>query len=191
MDNENCEAGPSQPKAKRAKKTHSFPLSDAELLKLLEESDDELELLADETDSDSSDENEILSKTPEQAHIPDLPTASPSPTPHSPAASPISDLPSAPPSPQQLLNLPADPSSSVRTWLTDSPNVARIPFTGAPGLKVLLDGHSPIDYFNLLADDGFYDLILESSNNYAVEILAQSTGDQSRINSWRDITFFP
>lgn len=63
---------------------------------------------------------------------------------------------------------------TVQIWLTDSTSIARIPFIVA-GL------------FYLLADDGFYDRIIEKYN-YPVEILAQSMEDQSRITSWREIT---
>lgn len=183
MDHEDCAAGPSQPTAKRAKRMCPRKLSDGELLKLLEESDDDTDLL-EELDSDFSyDDEDVISSSPS----PNLQSPAASPTPQSSNAPNSPHVPSAPPSPQQLPGLAAGPPP-VRTWLKDPPNVQRIPFTAVSGLKLVLNGHNPIDYFNLLADDSFYELIILNSNNYAVEILAQSSGEQSRITSWKDIT---
>nr|CAI5866515.1 unnamed protein product [Callosobruchus analis] len=46
----------------------------------------------------------------------------------------------------------------------------------------------PIDFFNLFLNDNFFELVLECTNNYAVQILSQTTSDKSRITNWKDVT---
>lgn len=73
-------------------------------------------------------------------------------------------------------------------WSYSQEPVTQIPFCGIPGIKVPLMGSNPIDYFHLIADDEFYNLIIIRSNEYAVEVLSRSLGDRSRITQWKDIT---
>lgn len=80
------------------------------------------------------------------------------------------------------------PQLHQRVWLENPPDVQKIPFSGDHGLKVDMEGNQPVDYLNLFMNDHFFEFLLEKSNNYAVDILANSTSDQSRITSWRDIS---
>lgn len=77
---------------------------------------------------------------------------------------------------------------AVPLWLPERPQVTQIPFRGNTGLKAGLDAREPLDYFNLLFDDHFFQLVVENTNSYAVEILVNSTSDQSRITRWKDVT---
>lgn len=61
-----------------------------------------------------------------------------------------------------------------------------IPFTAVPGILVNV-GVEPIDYFNLLATDEFYDFLCTKANAYALELLFKSGGDKSRISRWKDV----
>lgn len=63
-----------------------------------------------------------------------------------------------------------------------------IPFTGVSGIQVNVRGAEPIDYFDLLATEEFYDFLCTKANAQAVELLYKSAGDQSRISRWKDIT---
>lgn len=73
-------------------------------------------------------------------------------------------------------------------WSNSAVQQQQIPFLGRPGIKVDIPGNEPIDYFNLLADDDFYNLIVSQSNSYAVEVLTQSSSENSRITRHKDIT---
>lgn len=53
-------------------------------------------------------------------------------------------------------------------------------------MKVQPKGHEPIDYFDLLVSDDFYNFIVEETNLYAFEIFSLSS-DKSRITSWKDL----
>lgn len=82
---------------------------------------------------------------------------------------------------------PSLPSTS-RRWSNIVTQAQEIPFTGRPGMKVDMPGREPIDYFNVLANDDFYNIIVRHSNTYALEILAHSEGEKSRITRWKDLT---
>lgn len=50
-------------------------------------------------------------------------------------------------------------------------------------------GDKPVDYFNLLVTDEFYELIVEESNRYAEEVyLSKVNYVRSRISNWRPMT---
>lgn len=61
-------------------------------------------------------------------------------------------------------------SSSGYTWSNRSPIVTHIPFSKSKGLKVFPRGNDPIDYFNLLFDDRLFELIVNETNKYAVQV---------------------
>nr|CAH7741055.1 unnamed protein product [Callosobruchus chinensis] len=78
-----------------------------------------------------------------------------------------------------------------RTWLVDRPDLGKIPFSGNAELKLNPDGDQPIDFFNFFLNDNFFELVLEYTNNYAVdEILSQTTSNKSRITNWKDNNCF-
>lgn len=45
-----------------------------------------------------------------------------------------------------------------------------------------------MDFFKMLVDESFYDMICEETNIYAVEVLSKTTGTSSRISRWYDVT---
>lgn len=70
----------------------------------------------------------------------------------------------------------------------NNPNPSKpIIFSQNSGLKVQTAGHKEIDYFNLLVSDSFYNLVIDETNLYAVEILSKSSV-QARISHWKDLT---
>lgn len=72
-------------------------------------------------------------------------------------------------------------------WGSNPVQVPLIPFIGNAGLKKQPVGHEPIDYFDLLVSDDFYNFIVEEINLYAVEVLSISS-EKSRITNWKDFT---
>jgi len=78
-------------------------------------------------------------------------------------------------------------SISAEHWSSNPVQVPLISFIGNAGLKVQPKGHEPIDYFDLLVSDDFYNFIVEETNLYAVEVLSLSS-DKSRITHWKDLT---
>lgn len=78
-------------------------------------------------------------------------------------------------------------STSDYTWSNRQPIVTRIPFSKSKGLKIFPQGNEPIDYFNLLFDDRLFELIVNETNKYAVQVfLSGSGGSSSRITAWKD-----
>ena len=82
----------------------------------------------------------------------------------------------------------SDNKSIALDWSYSQEPATQIPFCAILGIKVPLMGSNPIDYFHLIADDNFYNLIIDRSNEYAVEILIRSVCDKSRITQWKYIT---
>lgn len=80
-------------------------------------------------------------------------------------------------------------STSGYTWSNRQPTLTRIPFIKSKGLKVYPEGNNPIDYFNLLFDDRLFELLVSETNIYAVHVLLSGSGSTtSRINAWKDTT---
>ncbi|VVC28111.1 PiggyBac transposable element-derived protein [Cinara cedri] len=78
-------------------------------------------------------------------------------------------------------------SSTNFNWSTDSPtNTEYFEFIPTPVLKCLPNGDNPIDYFNLLVTDKLLDILVEETNNYAIEIFLNTVTDNSRISDWVD-----
>jgi hypothetical protein len=73
-------------------------------------------------------------------------------------------------------------------WSSEKKQATSIQFSATPGIKIDMSGKDPIDYFHLIADEKFYNYIVDQTNAYAVDILAQTEGDRSRITQWKDIT---
>ncbi|KAK9711269.1 Transposase IS4 [Popillia japonica] len=61
-------------------------------------------------------------------------------------------------------------------------------FTEVPGLKAQPGGDDPINYFDLLLTDEFYDLVVEETNAYAEEVFLSTNFEQSRITSCKPLT---
>ncbi|XP_046402029.1 piggyBac transposable element-derived protein 4-like [Ischnura elegans] len=95
-------------------------------------------------------------------------------------------------------NLPAEedpesalPASATRTPITyvgHIPDRREIPFTKNPGLKVGNPGSDPFDYFCLLANDDFFDLVIQETNFYANELLKKNRYPRARITEYRNLT---
>ncbi|XP_025404973.1 piggyBac transposable element-derived protein 4-like [Sipha flava] len=77
-------------------------------------------------------------------------------------------------------------STSGYTWSNKQPLVTRIPFSKSKEFKVFPQGNEPIDYFNLLFDDRLFELIVNETNKYALQVfLSGSGGSSSRITAWK------
>lgn len=72
------------------------------------------------------------------------------------------------------------------TWLDDKPNISKIPFN-ENSVKVQPTGDQPIDFFNLLVTNDFYNLVVRETNNYAADLYMNRSSDKSRITNWIDI----
>lgn len=72
-------------------------------------------------------------------------------------------------------------------WFNNPKPSQPIIFSQNSGLKVQTAGHKEIDYFNLLVSDNFYNLVIDETNFYAVEILSKSSV-QVHISHWKDLT---
>ncbi|KAL4083015.1 hypothetical protein QTP88_028345 [Uroleucon formosanum] len=79
-----------------------------------------------------------------------------------------------------------DPTSNY-TWLENSPNLDTIDFNENVGLKINPDGDKPIDFFNLLLTNDFFEFIVRETNDYAADLYMNRSSDKSRITKWIDI----
>ena len=63
-------------------------------------------------------------------------------------------------------------------------------FLGAPGIRIDMPINSqPIDFFNLILNSDFMELVIEQTNLYATQYIARETiSKSSRINAWKNIT---
>ncbi|XP_046970772.1 piggyBac transposable element-derived protein 4-like [Vanessa cardui] len=74
------------------------------------------------------------------------------------------------------------------TWTMGNPALENIiPFTGNPGLKKNMTGTEPIDFFNLLFNNHFYDLIITCTNANG-EILKSTSTGHTRFKRWKPIS---
>lgn len=138
------------------------PVTDEELLRMLENSDDDFGLSSgtDLGEGDSGDDD----------------------------ADPEWSLPKVQPEEDnQIISDVPITSTSGYAWSNRQPIVTRIPFSKSKGLKVFPQGNEPIDYFNLLFDDRLFELIVNETNKNAVQVLLSgSGGSSSRITAWKD-----
>jgi len=72
-------------------------------------------------------------------------------------------------------------------WLDNSPNLDTIDFHENVGLKINPDGDQPIDFFNLLLTDDFFEFVVRETNNYTADLYMNRSSDKSRIAKWIDI----
>lgn len=176
--------GPSQPRRAKTgeKRKWSYPCTDEELYHMLCDSDDDFNdltfSLSDEEktsgwyDSDDDDEEmnavtEIVTDDNqlEYVHPDDVNTHS-------------------------QLTKSKKSKIPIVTWSENPPNTpTQINFVRQQELLQLPEGDSPMDYFNLLVDDSFYELVTCETNIYATEVfLSHGTKEHSRISRWKDIT---
>lgn len=75
-------------------------------------------------------------------------------------------------------------------WDVDSSSMKKINFTSRTGLRVPPPAEDkPISYFELLANDDFFDMLVKQTNEEATYIfLHESHREQSRISEWSDVT---
>ncbi|XP_060846480.1 piggyBac transposable element-derived protein 4-like [Rhopalosiphum padi] len=71
-------------------------------------------------------------------------------------------------------------------WLDHSPNLDTINFHENVGLKIRPDGDQPIDFFNLLLTNDFFEFVVRETNNYATDLYMNRSSDKSRITKWVD-----
>lgn len=73
---------------------------------------------------------------------------------------------------------------------SDPPLINRqhLPFTEPTGLLKQPVGDRPVDYFNLLVTDDFYNLIVTETNKYAEQVFLESGLEQARITQWKPLT---
>lgn len=81
-------------------------------------------------------------------------------------------------------------SQTHNIWLNDSPDLYPIVFKENTGLKIYPNGDKPIDFFDLLVTDDFYDFVLEETNNYAAELYLTRSSNKSRISKWIELKAF-
>lgn len=84
-------------------------------------------------------------------------------------------------------NVNADKQPIDIQWAENPPVLKNFAFTGKQELKVPVPGEGkPIDFFNLFADDAFYDMLLTETNRYAEYVfLHEPQGPHSRISRWK------
>ncbi|KAF0747025.1 piggyBac transposable element-derived protein 4-like, partial [Aphis craccivora] len=79
-----------------------------------------------------------------------------------------------------------DPTSNY-IWWENSPNIDTIDFNESVGLKINPERDQPIDFFNLLLTNDFFEFIVRETNNYAADLYMNRSSDKSRITKWIDI----
>ncbi|XP_050312885.1 piggyBac transposable element-derived protein 4-like [Anthonomus grandis grandis] len=148
-------------------------LTDEELLALLEESESENDPFENSSDEDPdySTENEVSES--EDEDLPSFPKVLP------PPPAPVN---SPPPS------LPNIQGKSMDFWTFAEVPSQKFSFTKTPGLLVNVNSNEPIDYFNIMAPDVFFDMLCSRANNHAIDLISLGRGDEARITRWVDVT---
>lgn len=75
-------------------------------------------------------------------------------------------------------------------WTHTPPAAVQQPnFEKARQLLILPKGDAPIDFFDLLVNETFFELIARETNQYAIEVfLNAGAADHSRISRWKEVT---
>lgn len=82
-----------------------------------------------------------------------------------------------------------DGAAGQTSWQETIDNLTKITFLKRNELLVESSGDHPYDWFRMLIDDQFLELIVEETNEYAMEILFTSSGkERSGISVWKDMT---
>lgn len=84
------------------------------------------------------------------------------------------------------VTLPSSNTENEEEW-GDQGDIKEIQFTGTPGLSTLPSGIWPIDFFNLLVDESFYELIVDQTNINASSMLLNVKKEKSRLTDWKNI----
>ncbi|KAJ8927090.1 hypothetical protein NQ314_020485 [Rhamnusium bicolor] len=84
----------------------------------------------------------------------------------------------------------ADADENIPNWTDDHMDMKDFPFTKNNELLVPIpDGNKPINYFRMIFDDVFLNLIVEETNHYAEEVfLGVGVSEKSRITRWKPVT---
>lgn len=79
-------------------------------------------------------------------------------------------------------------ASMTDTW-QDAVLLQKFPFTKNKGLLVPIPrDRNPIDFFDLLVDVDFLNLIVQETNQYAEECFLSGVANNSRITLWKNVT---
>lgn len=82
-----------------------------------------------------------------------------------------------------------DGTAGQTSWQETIDNMTKIAFLKRNELLVEPSGDHPYDWFRMLIDDQFLELIVKETNEYAMEVLSTSSGkERSRISVWKDMT---
>lgn len=75
------------------------------------------------------------------------------------------------------------------TWSNHTQGLRNLPFLGENKLLVDIPGNNrPIDWFLLLLDDVFLEMICRQTNLYAIQLFCKpATSEQSRITRWKEL----
>ena len=84
----------------------------------------------------------------------------------------------------------SNPTVPDPTWHSRGSARSRFPFNGNPGLKVnVQDTEDPISFFELYFDDALINLIVQQTNLYAQQVIAEKDGrlkKRSRMKEWKE-----
>jgi len=85
------------------------------------------------------------------------------------------------------LEFPETITTNTNTWTTNEIDFFNFTFDKQPGLLVPIPGNGkPIDFFFMLFDENFFDLLVREINNYAEsEFLRVGVAERSRISQWK------
>ncbi|XP_046386123.1 piggyBac transposable element-derived protein 4-like [Ischnura elegans] len=73
-------------------------------------------------------------------------------------------------------------------WKNEQPAITRMPFAGCPGLKESPAGNHPRNYFDLIANEAFYDLLVSETNRQAETLQSANVSPHSRIADWKHMS---
>lgn len=151
--------------SKRTRYGSNKGLSDAELLRLLEQSDDEEDPFSNDSEDDPDYNQSTASNSSDEDEVMDVPA-------------------NVPP---QLQLVPNDEQISDWNYAEVPPRI--FPCTKRAGLLVNVNNpEAPLDYFNLFATDEFIDMLCTRANRHAIDLIALGKGEEPRISRWVNVT---
>lgn len=91
---------------------------------------------------------------------------------------------------QNIENLRQDTANNSVIWSDVSTEMEQFPFLGEKKLLFPVPPDAkPIDFLNMIADNGFYGKIVDETNAYARDLfLSETTKERSRICDWKDVS---
>lgn len=176
MDNK---AGPSRPKRACINEMKK-PLSDEQLAELheMDLSDDDLDFLPSESEycpSDSSSESENEQFQP--LVFDSISVVGPD--------TGVEQLGQLKPQTDNISHIVSEKWSSTAVPPDEMKNLN---FERTREMLVPIPGSKPVDFFRLLFDEEFQNLIVQETNAYAILVLFSSSSEQSRIANWKTLT---